>query len=884
MASHDFKTQSLCISDEDLRLRFRELTPTEQSKTTEHGQRKLSMMLLESLLEAKKFFGSDDFLVLIVGAAPGRNTYAVAQLLKPQKGYFLYDPAGFDITDDEAAQTNIKIYKQLFDDDAVNFWKNVVEQRINILFISDIRSDVTRALTKEKHIENERKIYNNMLLQQKWVEEIKPGLSVLKFRPYFADVAKDLGLSTDMVYLKGYKICKGIWTHPSSAEGRLFVIQTNGQFIKTKWDVEKYEDQMFYHNSINRLRKYNTIIKKNSDDKYIYVKNGVPELINDWDSNAEAYILIRVANEWFSVQPNSIYQTVTFISDHISNILGISLSELRKGRSKIRTKDIPFEFNKLLRHENFNIDAVVNVLFPGPENKTLKENIHYRKEDLIHITPFITLIDIIRQIAFRIEPGSRKSLNFRVIDINAKTGSNTIIFALNKTVIGIESIIDGLSNNQLFMQTMALYENRIDKKKEMKTYIGLFSIMFENNDISVKDKVLYFSPELEVDMNDKFVRSGLTIKTNSGNITYEELFRKIMIKDAKLIVFKAPHGYQIARLKLHQFQVEEYPVADFTFFFIYNIPLRFTEVKPNKRVKDYIGSIDVKDICSIVPIMSKSTSGYGMSFYCTSKNKKINGKIISPVMNNTNDRMIFEYAVEDFGFSGLKPKMARGNFLVVHSDIWELDQGSKNLDLSHKEEYEWIQGEFNIDTKITYNIKLVEISNVCLYLVYDPLKELESNVIPINFKLNEINNDIIKKQIIKWFLLRYYFGSPYTEYSDLFIHNNMVYSNGFNRFKSNDVNKSVLPKMNVTRQDLKDAINDLKIGIQRALTISTEKLNQIKSNFRPSAVSNAIVKYNSFYFGIHMTFSPNSITSFLSKREGKLDTISYELMMKIMGQ
>ena len=201
MSKRKFEVSSLCILDNDLRLNFRNLKADEENKTLHFGQRKLGMVLFESLLEAKKIFGSDDFAVLIVGAAPGRNTYAVAKLMKPKKGYFLYDPAGFDISKEEAEETNIHIYKELFTDSIANKWRDLIAKGTNVLFLSDIRSDIPKAMSKVDHIRNEKIIYEDMLFQQILVIKLGAGLSVIKLRFYFANDAKDLGLPLFAEYL-----------------------------------------------------------------------------------------------------------------------------------------------------------------------------------------------------------------------------------------------------------------------------------------------------------------------------------------------------------------------------------------------------------------------------------------------------------------------------------------------------------------------------------------------------------------------------------------------------------------------------------------------------------------------------------------------------------
>ena len=207
--------------------------------------------------------------VVYAGAAPGSNIQIISQFF-PEIEFHLYDPQKFKIKSND----KIKLYQKKFTNKIAHYWAKKQEEYQNIFFISDIR---TADYTVAKNLDdNENQILDDMMLQKEWVEIIKPIYSHLKFRLPYTGGNRPKSVN----YFDGY-IFKQPWAPQTTTETRLVPFNSKCK----EWSCEKYQSQMFYHNSIIREKyKYlNPFTKKdeNIDD---------PELINDWDSNCEVHI------------------------------------------------------------------------------------------------------------------------------------------------------------------------------------------------------------------------------------------------------------------------------------------------------------------------------------------------------------------------------------------------------------------------------------------------------------------------------------------------------------------------------------------------------------------------------------------------------------------
>jgi hypothetical protein len=196
-------------------------------RTTMHwGQRKLLMTEIDFLTQYSK----ENDLVLYVGAAPAIHTPLLSKLF-PTLKFILIDPMKFSIHETD----NIQIRKEYFTDEKA---KEFIGK--DFLFICDIR--VSNNEKNYKPTEDEVKM--DMLIQQKWVEIMKPKFSILKFRlPWDQETFE---------YLDG-NITIQPWGPQSSTETRLII---DNSLEKRLWNCKIYENQMYYFNTITRCQYF----------------------------------------------------------------------------------------------------------------------------------------------------------------------------------------------------------------------------------------------------------------------------------------------------------------------------------------------------------------------------------------------------------------------------------------------------------------------------------------------------------------------------------------------------------------------------------------------------------------------------------------------------
>jgi len=283
-----FEEEDLILSDNHPQEPYRR-RKDEEKKSIAYGQRKLLLTLLYFITYIVNKFKREKYIIVYAGAAPGNNIQIIADLFKDKANieWHLYDPAPFKI------QTNWNnrffVYQKKFDEDTAKYWKSVNEftdsvsdsvnddvndsvNNKNVFFISDIRTaDYTQTNNLE---ENEEQIMGDMQLQREWVEMIRPIASLLKFRlPYAIP-----GMPEEIKYLDGV-LYKQPYAPQTSTECRLLV--SSVKLTYKNYNCKKYESQMFYHNVIIREHKKYINECKGTDD----------ELIDDYDSSAEVYIL-----------------------------------------------------------------------------------------------------------------------------------------------------------------------------------------------------------------------------------------------------------------------------------------------------------------------------------------------------------------------------------------------------------------------------------------------------------------------------------------------------------------------------------------------------------------------------------------------------------------
>jgi hypothetical protein len=244
---------------------------TNETKTAIHsGQRKLFATVLQ-FMTLYVDLGTPDAEVfpkiVYAGAAPGHSISLLSKLF-PTCEFHLYDTNPFSPLLE--GNPKVTMYKQYFLDKDARQWASDPA----VYFISDIRRDIVGKTS----FEAEKIIQEDMQMQQKWVELMRPKQSHLKFHlPY-----SGLGFETTTEYLNGTVYVQP-WRGASSTECRL--VPKWGE--KKNWNNVDYEDQNFYVNAV--LREQTKFL--NPIDGSTNPIDG-QELINDYDSCLEISILL----------------------------------------------------------------------------------------------------------------------------------------------------------------------------------------------------------------------------------------------------------------------------------------------------------------------------------------------------------------------------------------------------------------------------------------------------------------------------------------------------------------------------------------------------------------------------------------------------------------
>lgn len=218
------------------------------------GQLKLFLSELRFLTK----YASDpnvNSLLIYAGAAPGIHLPYLASLF-PNVTFFLYDPrefcnSVFDVenitvisrTGSHGVPFNQRIANMFAYSVHALIWK---QASTNLLFISDIRSgDVDDQLC-----DFEKCCRDDMDMQLKWLQTLKPNASMVKFRlPYAPGITKYPVSADGDLWL-------GVFAPRGSTELRLVSEWTESGCEMRQYDNTAIEEQAYYFNNFTRVAQY----------------------------------------------------------------------------------------------------------------------------------------------------------------------------------------------------------------------------------------------------------------------------------------------------------------------------------------------------------------------------------------------------------------------------------------------------------------------------------------------------------------------------------------------------------------------------------------------------------------------------------------------------
>lgn len=215
---------------------------------------------------------------IYVGAAPGTHIVHLLELFLPIPivRFKLYDFREFDpklkaMTQDPRFQGRLQLTSgSFFTDEMATQLKKDQSPGEVFLYICDIRSTKYDSNAPDKQAENDRLVREDMARQLKWHLILQPYMSSLKFRlPFTYQPGETFS------YVDGY-LYHQCYTGSTSSETRL-VTNTNKM---VEYDIQQYEEVMFYHNRNKRPRELNYYADQDFNDVFD----------GSYDSSMEIYV------------------------------------------------------------------------------------------------------------------------------------------------------------------------------------------------------------------------------------------------------------------------------------------------------------------------------------------------------------------------------------------------------------------------------------------------------------------------------------------------------------------------------------------------------------------------------------------------------------------
>jgi hypothetical protein len=317
-----FEEQCICHEKEESDIpnlylenddQLREYRNKYKYSTLHSGQYKL---FLAEILFLTQYARENDH-VVYAGAASFKHGKALFKLF-PKITWTLIDPGKFDkiITKIAKKSDKVTIINDYFTEETAKEWKDQ-----DFLFISDIRRD-----------KDEEMVWEDMKLQKKLVEIMRPKVSMLKFRLPWNQ--------KEVSYLNGH-VLKQCYSPMSSTETRLIVDKKKHQFKEKIWDCKKYEHQMFYHNTITRMKNYAFAN---------FITRSIKGMDKCWDCTVCTIIIMKYLNRFYKNISNK---------DIIEHIIGTTYDSIGRDLAQEYRKFYAKHLSKRSKYEDKSMEIRV---------------------------------------------------------------------------------------------------------------------------------------------------------------------------------------------------------------------------------------------------------------------------------------------------------------------------------------------------------------------------------------------------------------------------------------------------------------------------------------------------------------------------------------------
>lgn len=147
-------------------------------------------------------------------------------------------------------------------------------------FQEQLRSELKQA-KQQANLDHEMAVWTIVQAQQDIVRSLNPLQAWLAFRlPYpLLEEYKQVAFLSGVIH-------RLAWSGFESTETALLPVRVNGEYVLSMWDSTAYEGAMFFHNA--QTREHGAHVNQFTDT---LIPIDTPELLNDFDSSAEAFIL-----------------------------------------------------------------------------------------------------------------------------------------------------------------------------------------------------------------------------------------------------------------------------------------------------------------------------------------------------------------------------------------------------------------------------------------------------------------------------------------------------------------------------------------------------------------------------------------------------------------
>jgi len=270
----------------------------EYKSTLHWGQLKLLLNEIE-FCNLLMRLPADEYQLIYIGAGPGHHIPYLASLF-PKIKFILYDKTPFVLGKNYNEKQIIPIQEYFTDEEAQKYSpENIPKEHDKLIvgFMSDIRNIPS----------TEAMVARNMEQQLRWHNAVKPDLTMFKFRLPWDDGFTEYPEGD--IYIQPF-------AGQTSTETRL-IVKKGAPMIK--YDNRKYEEQLYYYNSITRSQPHEHLF-------------GNTNLLDDkLDTCYDCAALVYIMNEYLSANEKVLDKNSDEYKTKLHELINAAHHEIMEG-------------------------------------------------------------------------------------------------------------------------------------------------------------------------------------------------------------------------------------------------------------------------------------------------------------------------------------------------------------------------------------------------------------------------------------------------------------------------------------------------------------------------------------------------------------------------